>query len=317
MAHYISGPYLYFDKKHLPKTITFAQFEAACESITTKLGQGYLCVPEKINEGGILFKKYPNKKNKFEYKSCRVYFMNYPFIKPGMNRDTEISIANSTLGKLNTFLKAFYGAPRFTMDELYIITNELANLYKSDNHVPRYKSDNGVPKVVFKRFKSDRSLEKLYYENEFSNLAYNIFNKELKKLKRKLAIMRIANNYITKRYLTSNSDEEYDDFVRKSEKMTELFPILPFSHNVDDLDKLDEQLINSKIAVIFYPLKCMCCCPEREGAVVIPIKRDKNITFRDFYTECEKHWKEPLCNHQYLEGFEILTDSQITPWFGS
>lgn len=117
--------------------------------------------------------------------------------------------------------------------------------------------------------------------------------------------------------MSEDSDEEFEEFVRKSDEMTKLFPNLPFSHDVNDLDKLDEPLINSKTAVIFYPLKCLCCCPDREESVVIFIKRDKNITIRDFYTECEKHWKEPLCNHQFLEGFEILTDAQITPAFGS
>jgi len=196
MAHNIRGPSLHFDYKNLPKTITFAQFEDVCANISDALGPGYLCVPEKIYEGGILFKKYPGRKNKFEYKTCRVYFMDYPLVNPYMNRDTKMYIANPPLGTLDTFLKAFHGAPRFTMDELYIITNELANVFMSpDGDIPKV-----VPPIQYRCHK-DKSLEKLYKTNEMCRLAYNKFDDTLKRCQRKWAINRIARNYITDRYL--------------------------------------------------------------------------------------------------------------------
>ena len=124
-----------------------------------------------------------------------------------------------------------------------------------------------------------------------------------------------------------HSDEELSElsdfeaeFQRKSKTMYELFPNLPFVHDTEDLDILDEPLVKSKTAVIFYPLKCYCCCPDREGAVVIPINRDRYITRRDFYEECEKHWgvkEDDMCNHRFLEGFEIKSETQIEPCFGS
>jgi hypothetical protein len=200
MAHHIRGPSLHFDYKNLPKTITFAQFETVCENISIELGPGYLCVPEEISEGGILFKKYPGRKNKFEYKTCRVYFMDYPFIKPGMNRDTKMWIANPSLNRLGTFLKAFHGAPRFTMDELYIITDELSQVFMSQDLIKPYE----IPRIVFPRqyrCHKDKSLKKLYETNERCNLAFNEFNDTLKRCQRKWAINRIARNYITDRYL--------------------------------------------------------------------------------------------------------------------
>ena len=118
------------------------------------------------------------------------------------------------------------------------------------------------------------------------------------------------------------SDEDFDEveFERKIKIMDGLFPNLPFCHDADDLDILDEPLVKSKSAVIFYPLKCYRCCPDREGAVVIPINRDRYITRRDFYEECEKHWwvkGEDMCDHRFLEGFEIKSEIQIEPCFGS
>ncbi len=200
MAHYIRGPSLHFNYRGLPKTITFAQFENVCANVSDSLGPGYLCVPEEISEGGILFKKYPGRKNKFEYKTCRVYFMDYPFIKPGMNRDTKMCIANPELNSLDTFLKAFHGAPRFTMHELFIITNELAQVFMSRDNFKPYEIPKVVPPIQYRCHK-DKSLEKLYETNETCRLAYNKFDDTLKKCKRKWAINRIARNYITDRYL--------------------------------------------------------------------------------------------------------------------
>lgn len=114
-------------------------------------------------------------------------------------------------------------------------------------------------------------------------------------------------------------EEEEADYVKKSDEMQRLFPNAAnkFCLDVDDLERLDSELIPSKNAVILYPLKCIVCDPDREGSVVIPVNRKHNITYRDFYEECHKHWHDELCNHQFLEGFDVLTESQITPSFGS
>ena len=185
MAHYECGPKL--NKMYKCNVCTFGDFVRTCERITSELGEGYLCVPEKIHEGGILFKKYPNKKNKFEYKSLRVRWMNYPFIK-----DTYDTLDAHTLRVehscifLDTTLKAFHGAPRFTNHELTVIMNQLALMYTTDTSRPNIS-----------RILCDRTLEKTYIGQSSYRLRYNKFNDELNLKRRQFAIGRIKRNEIT------------------------------------------------------------------------------------------------------------------------
>lgn len=185
MAHYERGPKL--TKMHKCNVCTFGDFVRTCERITSELGKGYLCVPEKIHEGGILFKKYPNKKNKFEYKSFRVHWINYPFIK-----DTYDTLDAHTLRVehncifLDTTLKAFHGAPRFTNHELTVIMNQLALMYTTEMSRPNIS-----------RIYCDRSLEKSYTGQSSYRLRSNKFNDELNLKRRHLAMCRIARNEIT------------------------------------------------------------------------------------------------------------------------
>lgn len=115
------------------------------------------------------------------------------------------------------------------------------------------------------------------------------------------------------------SDEELDKYyTEQNKKMDKMFPNLPFSGNCDDINKMDDVLCNSNIAVIYYPLRCYCCCPNNEGAITILIYKKDNsfITYRDFYKTCEDKWKHELCDHRFLEDFEI-SNCVITPVFGS
>ena len=116
--------------------------------------------------------------------------------------------------------------------------------------------------------------------------------------------------------LNEESDDQIE-FNRKIKIMNENYPNLPFSPNVEDFDNLDDILINSKLAIIYYPLKCAVCCPDRQGAEVIAIKRNRFITYNDFYTECNNYWSSDMCNHCFLEGLEVKNGFQIEPWFGS
>ena len=111
-----------------------------------------------------------------------------------------------------------------------------------------------------------------------------------------------------------------EEFEFKMEKMMELFPKLKFSDNSDDYDILDEVLVPYNNAVVYYSYVCYCCCEDNEMFEKFEINRNHNITYRDFYEECELKWKytpdEMGCNHHFLEGFKI-NKNVIIPEFGS
>ena len=101
------------------------------------------------------------------------------------------------------------------------------------------------------------------------------------------------------------------------ELMMDLYPKLPFSIDFDEPHNLEDELLPSKIAIIHYPLKCICCCPEREGCEVILIQREQNIKYKDLYQECNDQWKNKMCNHSFLEDITIKNNIQINLGFGS
>ena len=119
--------------------------------------------------------------------------------------------------------------------------------------------------------------------------------------------------------LYDEMDDDFDEekFEHNTRKMNELFPNLMFSCDPDDYEQLDDELLPNKEAIIYHTLKCICCAPEREGAEVIHIKRNHNITYRDFYQECNNNWSNELCDHSFLEGINITNNIQITLDFGS
>jgi hypothetical protein len=116
-------------------------------------------------------------------------------------------------------------------------------------------------------------------------------------------------------------DDEQAEFERKSNEMDRLFPNLPFSPNLDDLDRLDQEIHVSDFdyhnATLFHEKRCLCCCPEADGGQIVNINRDRNITYRDVYTECERQWTQEMCNHIFLEGIKVNGSGIIVLDFGS
>jgi len=106
-------------------------------------------------------------------------------------------------------------------------------------------------------------------------------------------------------------------YDRRCEIMDEAFPKLPFGYDNEHADRLDEVLVESKNAIVFHPKKCIVCRPNDIGAEIIPIVRDRYITYRDFYKECEAKWAQEMCNHQFLEDIQVKNNCQIELWFGS
>ena len=86
--------------------------------------QDFVFEPEGITEGGILFRDWPGKKDR-EYKSMRLNIENYPFIVGGQ---VPQGIYLRFRPGSSTFLKALYGAPTWTVEELRIWTECFAEM---------------------------------------------------------------------------------------------------------------------------------------------------------------------------------------------
>ena len=91
----------------------------------------YKFEPECISEGGIIWAEYPNK---IGYKSIRLFLNSYPWITK-IYDDPEIIIHNidnkncSYEGKkIQTFLKSFDNAPKWTVEELAIFNKCFTNI---------------------------------------------------------------------------------------------------------------------------------------------------------------------------------------------
>lgn len=115
----------------------------------------------------------------------------------------------------------------------------------------------------------------------------------------------------------NESEFDEEEFDRKCDIMDNAFPNLPFCPDNHHADILDEVLLESNTAIIFHPKKCIVCCPNDIRVEIIPIIRDKYITYRDFYQECEAKWNQKMCNHRFLEVIDIKNNCQIELGFGS
>ena len=97
----------------------------------------YKFEPEPITEGGIIFKNFPNKTIGM-YKTIRIRLGSsnnpnneWPRIENNTlikwNNESEKKIINNK-SEIHTFLKAFYDAPAWTIDELKIFETCFKNI---------------------------------------------------------------------------------------------------------------------------------------------------------------------------------------------
>lgn len=126
-----NGPSFYM-RQDVTKAIMFR----IVEEFQKLLGPGYVLDLEPITEGGIVFRNWPGKdpEDKSAYKSIRLCFppFAWPRIEPEKTllewaRDeTVILPCKSEYGikkEWNTFLKAYCGAPCWTLDELNALSS--------------------------------------------------------------------------------------------------------------------------------------------------------------------------------------------------
>jgi hypothetical protein len=128
------------------KNITKNDFVIICKKLENR-SNDVSFEPERITEGGILFKPTDN----IGYKTVRFCRSSYHRSWPLINDDylSEWTGSNDVLFKQNeewpTILKSFYGAPPFTIEELKILVecfNEIGiviSKYQCNNICTHYK----------------------------------------------------------------------------------------------------------------------------------------------------------------------------------
>jgi len=118
---YSNGPT--FELQH---DITKGDMISICEKLGLVFGVEHTFIPEPITEGGIKIENFPNKKNG-SYKSIRFHYKEagkWPWVdllKLDVWKDNN-EVIFTKLGKITTVLKAFHGAPCWSIDELQKLT---------------------------------------------------------------------------------------------------------------------------------------------------------------------------------------------------
>ena len=99
-----------------------------CQLLDMRFGDGNVFVPEGISDGFILWVDWPGKSaHEMAYKCIRQHGENRNEGRwPWVVKDAKTAWAGNidialTPGKYSTFLKSFYTAPAWTVDELRIV----------------------------------------------------------------------------------------------------------------------------------------------------------------------------------------------------
>ena len=115
-----------------------------------------------------------------------------------------------------------------------------------------------------------------------------------------------------------SADDSDEEFEFKMDKMDMLFPRLKWTPITDHFNILDEVFVKSEDAVVYYKHNEFYYSNFPSIPVeIIYIKRDKFITYRDVYMECEENWNYENGNHIFLERMYCLNQTQIELEFGS
>lgn len=98
--------------------ITKGDLVRLCNLLNEKYSGECQFEPEPICEGGVVF-KFPNPD---WYKSLRLGIKNYPWVSENVMSEWADSaeILLWSMDEIDTYLKAFNGAPAFTIDELKV-----------------------------------------------------------------------------------------------------------------------------------------------------------------------------------------------------
>tara|TARA_R110000787_G_scaffold277498_1_gene386880 strand:- start:2032 stop:2388 length:357 start_codon:yes stop_codon:yes gene_type:complete len=115
-------------------------------------------------------------------------------------------------------------------------------------------------------------------------------------------------------------DDGFDEelYIERCDAMNKLFPKLKFDANEEHLDILDDVLVKNKDAIVWYTHNTYYYSNYTKPPVeLIYIKRDKFITYRDFYVEMQKKWENECGDHRFLELIHVYNETQIELFLGS
>ena len=101
------------------------------------------------------------------------------------------------------------------------------------------------------------------------------------------------------------------------EKIHKLFPNAQFFVSFP-LDELDKVVINSEKVAIKCDFNCYCYHNHpRNSEYFICKKSIKGITNRDLVNCLIENNFDPICDHSFLEEFQVDTPSQVSVLLGS
>lgn len=127
MANYTSGFSLHFPPR-AERLASFRRIRLACAEANERLGSDYVLEPEAIVEGGVNFAVWPGKQPG-QYKCVRIFFHvgKWPWIKNGEadEEDMNRKLGPDERNRLDTKLKALYGAPAFSRAEVVAVAEAL------------------------------------------------------------------------------------------------------------------------------------------------------------------------------------------------
>ena len=84
------------------------------------------------------------------------------------------------------------------------------------------------------------------------------------------------------------------------------------------LRKIDNIIINNNVVALKCNFKCYCYSEtSRNSEFFICRSTTNKITNRDLINCLIGNNFDTECNHQFLEGFDINTEGQVSPYFGS
>lgn len=124
LVTYCSGDEFAFDGQ-----LTKDMVASICKELSRLFGEGYIFEQEAITEGGILMKAWPGKAE-HHYKTMRWYGFEWPWVIQGERWEGREDIIEKDRwrwgNRISTFLKAFHGAPCWSIDEIMKIRDVLS-----------------------------------------------------------------------------------------------------------------------------------------------------------------------------------------------
>jgi hypothetical protein len=117
--------------------------------------------------------------------------------------------------------------------------------------------------------------------------------------------------------MSQTDSEDSVNQIDQFENIEDEFPGIKFSIFIPRA-QLDNIIADRDILSIKYIFDCHCYQNNpRRTEFYFCKKKTKGITNRDLINCLVKNNFDPQCNHIFLECFDLNTEAQVTPWFGS